>query len=35
RHYLVRLHRKTLCHSKSKTMFEVSLKQLIIKLNKS
>ncbi len=35
RHYLARLHCKTLGYSKSKTMFEVSLKQLIIKLNKS
>ena len=29
RHYLARLHRKTLCYSKSKTMWEVSLKLLI------
>jgi len=29
RHYLARLHRKTLCYSKSKTMLEVSLKLLI------
>ena len=27
-HYLARLHRKTLCYSKSKTMLEVSLKLL-------
>ena len=33
RHYLARLHRKTLCYSKSKTMLEVSLKLLIHKLN--
>jgi len=33
RHYLTRLHRKTLCYSKSKTMLEVSLKLLIHKLN--
>jgi len=33
RHYLARLHRKTLCYSKSKTMLEVSLKLLINKLN--
>ena len=35
RHYLARLHRKTLCYSKSKTMLEVSLKLLIHKLNNS
>ena len=34
RHYLARLHRKTLCYSKSKTMLEVSLKLLIHQLNK-
>ncbi|MEK9669221.1 MAG: IS1 family transposase [Deltaproteobacteria bacterium] len=34
RHNLVRLHRKTLCSSKSKTRLEVSLKRLIHKLNK-
>ncbi len=33
RHYLARLHRKTLCYGKSKTMLEVSLKLLIHKLN--
>ena len=33
RHYLARLHRKTLCYSKSKTLLEVSLKLLIHKLN--
>ena len=33
RHYLARLHRKTLCYRKSKTMLEVSLKLLIHKLN--
>ena len=33
RHYLARLHRRTLCYSKSKTMLEVSLKLLIHKLN--
>ena len=33
RHYLARLHRKTLCYSKSKTMLEVSLKLLIHQLN--
>jgi insertion element IS1 protein InsB len=33
RHYLARLHRKTLCYSKSKTMLEVSLKLLTHKLN--
>ena len=33
RHYLARLHRKTLCYSKSKTMLEVSLKLLIHELN--
>jgi insertion element IS1 protein InsB len=33
RHYLARLHRKTLCYSKSKTTLEVSLKLLIHKLN--
>ena len=33
RHYLARLHRKTLCYSKSKTMLEVSLKLLIHSLN--
>ena len=33
RHYLARLHRKTLCYSKSKTMLEVSLKLLVHKLN--
>ena len=33
RHYLARLHRKTLCYSKSKTMLEASLKLLIHKLN--
>ena len=33
RHYLARLYRKTLYYSKSKTMFEVSLKLLIHKLN--
>ncbi len=33
RHYLARLHRKTLCYSKSKRMLEVSLKRLIHKLN--
>ncbi|MEC7221784.1 MAG: IS1 family transposase, partial [SAR324 cluster bacterium] len=33
RHYLARLHRKTLCYSKSKTMLEVSLRLLIHKLN--
>ncbi|MBT6728945.1 MAG: IS1 family transposase [Deltaproteobacteria bacterium] len=32
-YYLARLHRKTLCYSKSKTMLEVSLKLLIHKLN--
>jgi IS1 family transposase len=35
RHYLARLHWKTLCYSKSKTMFEVSLKLLIQKINNS
>jgi len=30
-HYLARLHRKTLCYHKSKTMWEVSLKLLIHK----
>ncbi|MGB0707681.1 MAG: IS1 family transposase, partial [bacterium] len=25
RHYLARLHRKTLCYSKSKTLLEVSM----------
>ena len=35
RHYLARLHRKTLCYSKSKTMLEVSLKLLIHQLNTS
>ena len=33
RHYLARLHRKTLCYRKSKTMLAVSLKLLIHKLN--
>ena len=33
RHYLARLHRKTLCYSKSKTIWEVSLKLPIYKLN--
>ncbi|MBT6728732.1 MAG: IS1 family transposase, partial [Deltaproteobacteria bacterium] len=33
RHYLARLHCKTLCYSKSKNMLEVSLKLLIHKLN--
>jgi insertion element IS1 protein InsB len=33
RHYIARLHRETLCYSKSKTMWEVSLKLLIQKLN--
>ena len=33
RHYLARLHRITLCYSKSKTMLEVSLKLLIHQLN--
>ena len=33
RHYLARLHRKTLCYSKSKMMLEVSMKLLIHKLN--
>ena len=33
RHYLARLHRRTLCYSKPKTMLEVSLKLLIHKLN--
>ena len=33
RRYLARLHRKTLCYSKSKTMLEVSLKLLIHQLN--
>ncbi|MEC7221405.1 MAG: IS1 family transposase, partial [SAR324 cluster bacterium] len=33
RHYLARLHRETLCYSKSKTMLEVSLKPLIHKPN--
>jgi insertion element IS1 protein InsB len=33
RHYLARLHRKTLCYSKSKTMLEVSLKLVIHKPN--
>ena len=31
--YLARLHRKTLCYSKSKMMWEVSLRLLIYKLN--
>ena len=35
RHYLARLHRKTLRYSKSKTMLEVSLKLLIHKPNNS
>ena len=35
RHYLARPHRKTLCYSKSKTMWEVSLKLLIHQLNNS
>ena len=33
RHYLARLHRKTLCYSKLKTILEVSSKLLIHKLN--
>ena len=33
RHYLAKLHPKTLCYSKSKPMLEVSLKLLIHKLN--
>ena len=33
RNYLARLHRKTLCYRKSKTMLEISLKLLIHKLN--
>ena len=33
RYYLARLHLKTLCYSKSKTILEVSLKLLINKLN--
>ena len=33
RHYLAKLHLKTLCYSKSKMMLEVSLKLLIHKLN--
>ena len=33
RHYLARLHRKTLCYSKSKRILEISLKLLIHKLN--
>ena len=33
RHYIARLHSETLCYSKSKTMWEVSLKLLIQKLN--
>jgi len=33
RHYLARLHRRTLCYSKSKRMLEISLKLLIHKLN--
>tara|TARA_E500000075_G_C6981221_1_gene316779 strand:- start:1512 stop:1751 length:240 start_codon:yes stop_codon:yes gene_type:complete len=34
RHYFARHHRKTLCYSKSETMFEVSLKLLIQKIKK-
>mgnify|MGYP003313047507 CR=1 FL=1 len=33
RHYLARLHRRTLCYSKSKRMLEISLTLLIHKLN--
>ena len=33
RHYLARLHRKTLCYSKSNTILEFSFKLLINKLN--
>ncbi|MEK9703133.1 MAG: IS1 family transposase [Deltaproteobacteria bacterium] len=33
RHYLARLHRRTLCYSKSKRMLEISLKLLIHKPN--
>ncbi|HBM53739.1 MAG TPA: hypothetical protein DDZ97_11635 [Deltaproteobacteria bacterium] len=33
RHYLTRLHCRTLCYSKSKRMLEISLKLLIHKLN--
>ena len=33
RHYLARLHRRTLGYSKSKRMLEISLKLLIHKLN--
>ena len=33
RYYLARLHRRTLCYSKSKRMLEISLKLLIHKLN--
>jgi len=33
RYFLVKLHRKTLCYSKFKMMWEVSLKLLIHKLN--
>jgi len=35
RHHLARLHRKTLCYSKPKTMLEFSLKLLMYKLNNS
>ena len=33
RHYLARLHHRTLCYRKSKRMLEISLKLLIHKLN--
>ncbi len=33
RHYLARLHRRTLCYSKSRRMLEISLKLLTHKLN--
>ena len=33
RHYLARLHSRTLCYSKSKRMLEISLKRLVHKLN--
>ena len=33
RHYLARLHRRTLCYSKSKRMLEISLKLFIHKFN--
>ncbi|MCA6575308.1 MAG: IS1 family transposase, partial [Pseudanabaena sp. M53BS1SP1A06MG] len=34
RHYLARLHRRTLCYSKSKEMLQISIQLLLFYLNR-